>query len=207
MFYPNGYVIKKIKNSEKKIYLTFDDGPDLYFTEEILALLESEKIFATFFLVAVRAKKNPLLVKKILDGGHGIGNHSYDHHYCPFFKGKYHLEKWIQKSEKTLQDIIGRPTIGFRSPAGVVNYSLVEALKKLKMPLIHWSVRFYDTVFTLDQKAVSAAISKMQSGDIVLLHDTLPKQKEHFLSSLLFLITEAKKNGFVFEVINGDRLI
>src|SRR5262249_31521864 len=69
----------------RALYLTFDDGPFPPCTEEVLAVLAALEAKATFFLIAERAESHPSLVKRLLDEGHAIGNHSLDHRYQPFF--------------------------------------------------------------------------------------------------------------------------
>src|SRR5690606_39385121 len=66
--------------------ITFDDGPHPELTEKILSILDEHGIKATFFLIGKQAEKYPHLVKKIIEKGHGIGNHSYSHSkYVGFF--------------------------------------------------------------------------------------------------------------------------
>ncbi len=75
--FPN--YIWKIKNDENKIYLTFDDGPIPNVTEWVLDLLKKENIKATFFCIGENIKKNPEIFKRIINEGHAIGNHTFNH--------------------------------------------------------------------------------------------------------------------------------
>ena len=72
-------IIWRHNTDEKKLWLTFDDGPCLKTTPLILSILGKLGIQATFFLVGKDAEKSPQLTRKILDNGHIVGNHSYSH--------------------------------------------------------------------------------------------------------------------------------
>src|SRR5690349_11422479 len=72
-----GEIVPRVETSQKVIALTFDDGPTVEGTAEILAILKQENIKATFFLIGAEIEKNPEPVKQIIAAGHEIGNHSY----------------------------------------------------------------------------------------------------------------------------------
>ena len=77
--YPTPYVVNRTGYSKKLIALTFDDGPDATWTPQILDILEAKHAPATFFVIGENALAHPLILKRILDGGSEIGNHSYTH--------------------------------------------------------------------------------------------------------------------------------
>jgi len=204
MFYKSSYITRSVPNDRNQIFLTFDDGPDPLCTPDVLELLKRHQITATFFLVANRASNNQELVHEIVNAGHSIGNHSLDHRYSRFFACSKKIVRWIEESETVLNAIIKRPTVGFRSPAGVVTPSLVRALQSLHMPLIHWNVRFYDTNFHFTKKRALKACRTLSAGSIILLHDTQRSpNKEIFLESLDLFISEAKRSGFYFAAMTS----
>ncbi|MGK4422615.1 polysaccharide deacetylase family protein, partial [Klebsiella pneumoniae] len=67
------------KTNEKKLVLTFDDGPDPLYTKQILDILAKYKVVANFFIVGIEAEKNIPLVKRVFNEGHEIGNHTFTH--------------------------------------------------------------------------------------------------------------------------------
>ncbi len=191
-------MIRNIRSSEKKLFLTFDDGPT-EMTEAVLAMLDQHQITATFFVVANRAQQNRNLILKILKMGHAIGNHSLDHRYGAFFSSKSTMKKWIESSENILNELTGRPTVGFRPPAGVCTPPLIEVLAEKQIPLFLWNIRFYDSVFSWTLKKAKKSFGKTKPGDIVLLHDKMRGKKDDiFLRTLDYYISEAKKIGFKF---------
>lgn len=196
---PNG------TDSNKSVFLTFDDGPDQTSTEKILNLLKSTGAKATFFCVANKAQHHASLLQEIQSEHHKIGNHSLDHHYKVFFSGKNKMLEWIIKSEDILNSILAEKNIGFRSPAGIRTPELHWALDKLQIPLIHWNKRFFDTQIPLTHKRVKKAVQKLNAGDIILLHDGKSVQKfPHFLENLEFFIQKAQERGFLFKSLNSS---
>lgn len=186
-------------NPSKALYLTFDDGPNAIGTPEVLKVLEGENIFGTFFVVASKAQQNRTLLLDIKNRGHSVGNHSLDHRYRNFFKSKTHMLDWIKNSEEILTELLGHPTVGFRPPSGIRTPKLAWALRELDMPLILWNKRFYDTVFSWDEKGALNSLKSTPAGSIVLLHDRQdPKRLPQFLTTLREYIREAKKEGFTF---------
>ncbi len=201
MFYNSEYIIRKFKTDQKIAYLTFDDGPDPMLTEKVLLILKKYGIPATFFVIAEKAQRYSEIIKKILDDGHSIGNHSLNHNYRSFFYTFDKMSEWIQKSERAIQNITGKPTIGFRSPAGIVNKQLIRVLQVLKMPLYHWNIRFYDTKFPLNKRKVEKACSDITPGSIILLHDCHKLNQDNFIYQLEQLIIGLLKVDYVFAKI------
>ena len=77
--YPTPYVVKKYGYQPRQVALTFDDGPDARWTPQILDILEAKHAPATFFVIGENALAHPLILKRILDDGDELGNHSYTH--------------------------------------------------------------------------------------------------------------------------------
>src|SRR6185503_6150463 len=119
--------------------------PDPEGTPQVLQMLAQNGAHATFFLVADRAAQHPDLVATIREQGHAIGNHSLDHRYGVFFKGRQAMLSWVQKAEQTFA-ALGCTTVGFRPPVGVRTPELYWALHKLGLPMVLWRRRFFDKV-------------------------------------------------------------
>lgn len=190
----------------RKLYLTFDDGPDPKCTPEVLEILNSLNVQATFFAIANKAKQNRALFSEIISEGHSIGNHSLDHRFINFFKSKESIYDWILKSEMVFQEILGSPTVGFRSPAGIQTPPLHWALNKLNIPLIHWNIRFFDTKFLWSENKAIKRLTAIDSGSIILLHDNQQdSNKTTFLKTLDVFIRRAKEAGYTFNsILRGD---
>jgi peptidoglycan/xylan/chitin deacetylase (PgdA/CDA1 family) len=185
-------IVRKIP-SIAEIYLTFDDGPDEASTPAVLDVLAETNTRATFFVIAEKAKRSPELLQQMVRAGHSIGNHSLDHRWGKYFQGKLKLKEWVSDSEKTLQDLSGQKTVGFRPPAGVWTPELRFALNELSMPLVLWNVRYFDTQFRFTRERAERSSQKLDAGSIILLHDRKAKDELIEFSSSLRILIELQK--------------
>ncbi|MDB5211803.1 MAG: glycosyltransferase [Sediminibacterium sp.] len=113
---PSAYVIRRYgKRTDKKLVLTYDDGPDPVYTKQILDTLAYYKVPATFFLVGIEAENNIPLVKRIFREGHEIGNHTFTHPNMAEVSRKRALLE-IDATRLLIECLIGRSTIMFRAP-------------------------------------------------------------------------------------------
>jgi peptidoglycan/xylan/chitin deacetylase (PgdA/CDA1 family) len=184
--------------SDPRVFLTFDDGPDA-FTPEILDCLASHEARATFFVIGEKALAQRPLIAQVQKGGHAIGNHSWDHRYIYFFRREAQLKNWIADAHRRLGDLCGNDPIGFRSPAGVRTPPLGRALADLRIPLIHWSQRFFDTARLWTPDRAQRAVNRLSPGEIILLHDTQsPSRRPIFLKALEHFLRAGKARGFRF---------
>lgn len=186
--------------NEKKIALTFDDGPDKTVTPLILDVLKKYDVKAAFFTIGHKAEQNPDLIIKIDDEGHIIGSHSYSHHFFFDLFGSQKMIIELQKTESVLNQILNKKIRMFRPPYGVTNPPLARALKKMKYHIIGWSLRSKDTVLR-DDRLFERLIKGVKPGDIIIFHDT----KAHTAEVLDKFIIFARENNFSFE--RADRLL
>jgi peptidoglycan/xylan/chitin deacetylase (PgdA/CDA1 family) len=196
------FICPGIKNiplqDSKTLYLTFDDGPKES-TLRILDVLAACEIEATFFVVASEVERRKAILGEIKSRGHGLGNHSLDHKYGPFFAGRKAMGQWVHSAENLLSFELGEPTVGFRPPAGIRTPELRWALEELNIPLVLWKIRFFDTVMRWTPSRALSSLKKTASGDIILLHDPQPHENlSLFVETLKIYIETAKKMGFEF---------
>jgi peptidoglycan/xylan/chitin deacetylase (PgdA/CDA1 family) len=162
------------KGTKKKgVVLSFDDGPNPEVTPALLDLLKKYDIKALFFLIGKNAEAHPELVKRIVDEGHVIGNHTFSHSYYFDFWFPKKMSKDIDRCTQLLRTLTGKRTFWFRPPYGVTNPMMKKALGKSWLAPIGWSVRSLDTVIR-DRTKLMKRISKAVPGDIILLHDNRP---------------------------------
>ncbi len=140
--FPETFYLKGNSNTSK-VALTFDDGPDSKYTPQILDILKEHQVPATFFLIGKRAEKHPGVVKRILEQGHVIGNHSWSHPDLRRVPGERVIEE-ILKTENTLEGITGLKTALIRPPYGAVSKGVLEIMKDLDYKVINWSVDSVD---------------------------------------------------------------
>jgi peptidoglycan/xylan/chitin deacetylase (PgdA/CDA1 family) len=197
--------IRSLPVETNTVFLTFDDGPHPDCTARVLDVLGENEIKATFFVIAEHARKHSDLIARMQRAGHQIGNHSLDHNTWNYFSTLRSLHAWLDRSEELLRDVIGGPTVGFRSPAGVRTPWLHVTLARMQMPWLHWSMRFYDTARPWTAERSQRGALQLQRGDIVLLHDTHRGDRQAmFLQSLAGFVHTGLQRGFKFAAIDAD---
>lgn len=156
-------------SSSRQVALTFDDGPDVYFTTQILDILKKEDVKATFFVIGERAQAHPEMVKRIVNEGHVIGNHTWDHPYLPKSTSqKVHYE--ISKTDEFLDSLLGfHPTI-FRPPYGAVSPEIIKETSSLGYSIINWSVDTRDWAGTSPEQIMGYVKKEIYPGGIILQH-------------------------------------
>lgn len=187
-FYPAVY-----KNTREEVILTFDDGPDPVQTPKILDLLQKYEIKALFFVIGDKAHENPELIRRIIDEGHEIGNHTQTH---PIFFAMYSRKKIaaeIDRAENTLKILTQRNMSLFRPPIGYMNPSIASVLRKRNLKITGWNVRSYDS-FKTEEQLLKRLVRLTKKGSIVLLHDN----REHTSAVLEAYIQRAQSNGIIF---------
>ncbi len=154
-----------------EIALTIDDGPDPEVTPAVLDLLAAHGVRATFFCIAESARRHPALLRRIVAAGHGIGNHSLHHRHHFSLLGPRALRREIGGAQELLTDLCGVRPHAFRAPAGLRNPFLDPVLHHLKLHLVSWTRRGFDTR-SANPAAVDARLGRgLAGGDILLLHD------------------------------------
>ncbi|HHY81291.1 MAG TPA: polysaccharide deacetylase family protein [Clostridiales bacterium] len=165
--FPDSFLIS-MKGSEKTIALTFDDGPDLSSTAEVVEILNNYKIPGTFFLLGQQMARYPETINLILEGGHVIANHSWSH----IRPTEASLEELMAEIDKTQQEIAkyGVSTKLFRPPYGLVDRTQMPALIDAGYDVICWSIDSMDWYFDKAEQIVECVVSNAHPGAVVLMH-------------------------------------
>jgi len=180
-----------IFTEKNEIALTFDDGPDPVFTPQILDLLKEYNANATFFCIGSKVKGHEAIMKRIVEEGHSIGNHTYEHANSFPWWSISKIRNSISKADNAFKDAGLNPVIMFRPPFGVTNNLIATAMKQSNKKCVGWSIRTKDTCKTVDQ-VVTKVKNKLKAGDIILLHDTNP----NIIIELKEILEYCKIKGF-----------
>jgi peptidoglycan/xylan/chitin deacetylase (PgdA/CDA1 family) len=151
--------------------LTFDDGPHDRSTPAILEHLARHNARATFFVIGQCAKRHPRLLRQIVDQGHTLGNHSFDHDHFGVNRNRAYWDAQLTDTQNLIADIAGTPPILFRPPMGFKTRHIPAAAAALKLPIIGWSVRAHDTRPIPAPELARRIVRKTTGHDILLLHD------------------------------------
>lgn len=165
----------RIPSAEKQIYLTFDDGPIPDVTPWVIEQLKAYNAKATFFCVGDNVSKNPEVFKQILDEGHKVGNHTYNHlNGWTTDNVKYFLN--VRRCAHQIKSNLFRPPYGRLMP------KQAEFLQR-HYRIVMWDVLSgdFDPDISAEQ-CLSNILKNAKPGSIVVLHDSLKaKDKLHFV--------------------------
>jgi peptidoglycan/xylan/chitin deacetylase (PgdA/CDA1 family) len=195
------YFVKKIfhnyvwdiPNNENKVYLTFDDGPTPEVTEWTLNQLKKYDVKATFFCIGKNIEKYPTIFTKVINDGHAIGNHTFNH-----------LKGWECSTENYINDVklcqfaIHNSQFHnlFRPPYGKIKKSQATAIRKLGYKIIMWDVLSADyNQSVLPEQCLENVLKNVTTGSIIVFHDSVKAfaNLEYALPKTLEFL---KKKGF-----------
>ncbi|SDE14957.1 polysaccharide deacetylase family sporulation protein PdaB [Paenibacillus sp. UNCCL117] len=198
-----GEVVWEVPSDEKIIALTFDDGPDEKDTPAILDLLKQYEARATFFVVGKRVEEFPELVKREVDEGHEIANHTYSHTYFRKKMPDTRIEEQLMKAEHVIENATGKKTKLFRPPGGYYSENVVRAAKKSGYLVVMWSwhqdTEDWDTPGV--GKIVNKVLNNARNGDIVLFHDHV-EGRTQTIEALKQILPELKARGYRFVTVS-----
>jgi peptidoglycan/xylan/chitin deacetylase (PgdA/CDA1 family) len=169
--------IFKGRSGKKAVALTFDDGPDPSTTPLLLDLLERRDVKATFFVIGEKAVAHPELVDRIIQQGHQLGNHSFQHSTCIFFQKVAAVVKDVEAVQQVLKQHGVEPLV-YRPPVGIVTPRLQPALEKTGLTLVNFSNRPFDRGNRRLNSLSRRVLQNLEDDDIILLHDRRPPHKE-----------------------------
>lgn len=180
----------RMPDAEKKIYLTFDDGPAPGITDEVLSILSKHDVKATFFCVGENAQRHHTLFQQLQQNGHAVGNHTM-----------HHLDGWKHSWFDYMRDVRECASVFssdlFRPPYGHMRRSQFKSLAR-RSQVIMWDVLTYDFDKTYAKEyCLELALRYSREGSIVVFHDS-EKAKERMLYALPRYIEEMKSRGFAF---------
>lgn len=191
-------------NTKKKvIYLTFDAGYENGNTEALLDALKKHNVSATFFVVGPFVSEHPELIKRMVEEGHTVGNHTYSHPDMSKIASKEAFQKELGQVEDLYKEITGSPmTKYYRPPQGKYSEANLTMAKELGYKTFFWSLAYVDW-YQDDQPTKEEAFDKLlgriHPGAIVLLHSTSSTNAE-ILDELL---TKWEEMGYSFQPLSS----
>jgi peptidoglycan/xylan/chitin deacetylase (PgdA/CDA1 family) len=196
---------KYIFDSSKTVYLTFDDGPSKY-TADILDMLDTYNVKATFFVIGKKDKHSKEMYKRIVEEGHSLGIHSFSHAYDKIYNSLEDFEKDFTKLSDLLYDTTGYIPYLYRFPGGSGNSVSKVDIQELIQFLDNESIVYFDwNVVNGDATGIEYSPEelyrnvmngiKLHNTSIVLMHDTNTKGNTvKSLESILKTLTEQNVN-------------
>ncbi|MFM9986334.1 MAG: polysaccharide deacetylase family protein [Flavobacteriales bacterium] len=189
----------RIATKQKELYLTFDDGPIPGPTEFVLQTLERYQAKATFFCIGDNIRKHPDVFQKIVNAGHGVGNHTF-----------HHLRGWGTSTEKYVDNVnqcademakhLSAHQSLFRPPYGRIRGKQIQHLKD-EYQIIMWDVLTSDYSQSLTpENCLKGSIRASRPGSVVVFHDSL-KAERNMTYALPRYLDHFSKLGYQFKAL------
>ncbi|MCQ6277195.1 glycosyltransferase [Bacillus sp. V3B] len=193
--------------SDKEIVLTFDDGPDPKYTEDILKTLKHYQIPATFFIIGKQAMLHQGIVEQMYRDGHEIGNHTFSHPYINQLSDDQ-LKLELNSTQRIIQGITGHTSLLYRSPYGdeeakylQPSFQRMHEITQMGYVTVNYDIDAKDWKLRDSKAIVENVLNQVSSGDIILLHDG-GGDREATVQALPKLIEQLQSKGYTFVTIS-----
>ncbi|MGM9578933.1 MAG: polysaccharide deacetylase family protein [Evtepia sp.] len=187
---------------EKVLYLTFDAGYENGCTEKILDTLKKHQVSAAFFLVGNYIQQNADLVRRMVEEGHTVGNHTMHHYDMSKISDKAAFAKELQDLEALFQQTTGQDLPKYyRPPQGIYSEENLKMAQELGYKTVFWSLAYVDwnnDAQPTPEQAFAKLLPRTHSGAVVLLHST-SKTNAEILDQLL---TKWEEQGYRFGTLD-----
>lgn len=197
-----GELIPRINTSKKVVALTFDDGPTVDATDQILTILADQNVKATFFVIGADLERNLDQGKKIVAAGHELGNHSYSHERMILVTPSF-VKHEIETTDKLIRDAGYQGEILFRPPYGKKLFALPYYLSKTDRKSITWDVEpeSYPEIDENADKIAEHVLSNTRPGSIIILHVMYPNRRES-MKAVKTIVEGLKTQGYSFKTMS-----
>ncbi len=196
-----GMVCSENPNGVKVLALTFDDGPHPEQTPKVLDVLEKYGAKGTFFVIGKNIAGNEAVVRRILDDGHEIGNHTYTH---PLRSGSSDaLLEEAAKTTELLESTFDYSPVLFRPPGGNISGSRIESICASGYKCVLWSWRMdtRDWASPPVESVVQTVLRDVKFGDIILFHDNVYGTSPT-AEALEIILPELIERGYSFVTVS-----
>lgn len=190
---------------EKKIALTFDDGPHPVYTTQILEILESFQVPATFFLIGKYLSKYPDIANRIAETGHETANHTYSHQLLLQLSND-EIKMEIKSTHELLSNIHGNVPRFLRPPMGLFSKRVLDIIDESGYHTVVGDVYPRDPHRPGKDKIVKRILERTQAGSIIILHDggnTETVDRSQTVSAIKEIIPLLKQKGFEFVTLSA----
>jgi peptidoglycan-N-acetylglucosamine deacetylase len=185
----------------KQLALTYDDGPNDPYTGQLLDVLAKANAKATFFLIGRYVKQRPDIVRRLVEAGHAIGNHTWDHPNM-IFCSPSETRRQLAETQKAIEDACGITPKLFRPPFGGRRPGTFQTARAMDLQPIMWRVICYDWSAKSNESIERKARAHIKGGDVIVLHDgshvAFGISRAHTVKATENLLREYREKGYGF---------
>lgn len=196
----NIYSVAHQDTQEKRIALTFDDGPAPGRTEKVLQILADMEVQATFFIVGKNARQYPKLIRQTAMAGHLLANHSFQHdRLTPLWPRT--AVRDLRATSAAIEAASGHAPVFYRPPFGFRTPWSAKAIRAAGYQIVTWSVITHDYFRQSKDGITREVIAKASPGGVIVLHDGhegMGLATTHMPEALPGIIAALREQGYHF---------
>ncbi len=200
----NERILCRLPTTEKRLALTFDDGPHPRHTPRVLELLQRKNVRATFFVVGKRVKRFPELLQRTVELGHEIGNHSYHHWPLPMMPTPM-MRRELSVTHELITAAAGITPRFMRPPRGWFDARVLRIARSMGYEPVIGSVHPQDSRRPGASVIIDRVRERIEPGAIIILHDggwRLGVDRTQTIRAADRLIDELQQSGYRFETMS-----
>ncbi len=193
-------VFWRLETDQKKVALTFDDGPNDRYTPDLLELLASRGAPATFFLVGRHLEQFPAVARAAVAAGHEIGNHTYSH-VSLLFMPSAEIVAEVQRTDRLIRELLGIQAHLMRPPMGLFSKRVVRLVGEMGYQTVVGDVYPRDPHEPGSRKIVDRVLERVRPGSVIILHDggnTDHFDRSHTVQAVAEIIPALRGEGYEF---------
>ncbi|MGT2716629.1 polysaccharide deacetylase family protein [Streptococcus respiraculi] len=191
---------EEAKKNQKRIALTFDDGPSAATTPQVLDLLKKYNVKATFFILGQNVPGNEAILKRIVAEGHEVASHTWDHANLVTLSADQ-VKQEIDKTQEVIKNVTGQAPTMMRPPYGSVNQSVMSVMQ---LPVIYWSVDSKDWQSRNPAAILNEVKTCTYPGSIILMHDIHQPTVDSLTSVLDYLLGQGYQPVTVSDLLGKN---
>ena len=188
----------RINTSQKTLYLTFDDGPVAGPTEFVLDVLAKQNVKATFFCIGHNVERYPAIFNRLVEEGHGIGNHTYDHVNGWKVSTSVYADE-VRKCARLIDTGHHPDRRLFRPPYGRITTAKIRSMNGYN--IVMWDVLTYDFDASITpERCLTGSLNAVRPGSIIVFHDSV-KAGPNMMYTLPRFLEECRNRGYDFQLL------
>lgn len=199
-------VLCSVRTTQKKIALTYDDGPNPEHTPLLLTKLAEFRVPATFFLIGRNLKAHPEIGRRIVREGHEIGNHTYNHRILPILSTAG-IRNELGSAQELIADLLNVRPVFHRPPCGLFTRRVLDTVEQLGFRAVVGDVFPVDVALPGPEIITSRVLRRVQPGSIVILHDgyvgRFDRDKSQTVRAMDGLIPTLFDQGYEFVTLSN----
>ncbi|MEX0600017.1 MAG: polysaccharide deacetylase family protein [Rhodothermales bacterium] len=161
----------RVPTEERVAYLTFDDGPNDGLTQHLLSILERHDARASFFLVGSNVQRHPALVRRLVEEGHAVGNHTFSH-VDAWRTPAAEVIRELDQATGVLEDVLGTAVPRLRPPYGRFTPAMRDWCRRRGQIMTMWDLGTGDYLERVSRSHVVRHVeSFIRPGTVIVLHD------------------------------------